>query len=101
MKKKRVDWNGMDDGVYIVGEYRGYENFRNDGKSSTRVDILVGRNVHSVYMDGDGGGELQAHEVGEGVVMRARPYVNRRNYLAWAGGQVAFWMDDLEEEKSA
>lgn len=101
MAKKKFDLGGLDDGVYIVGEYRGMENFRNDGKTSTRVDILVGRNVHSVYMDSDGGGELQAHEVGEGIVMRARPYVNRRNYLAWAGGSVAAWMDDLEDEKTA
>lgn len=102
MAKKKFDLGGMEDGVYIVGEYRGAENFRRDGKTSTRVDILVGRFVHSVYMDGDGGGELQAHDTAEGVVMRARPYVNNRGFLAWAGGSVVSWLDDLEDdEKSA
>lgn len=98
MRNEKIRLENMEDGVYLVGEYRGYERFQNERGGNVRVDVLVGRNVHSVYMDSASGDDMKEHDIGEGLVMSARPYVNKRNYLTWAGGKIRTWMEDEEDE---
>lgn len=89
------------EGVYVVGMYTGMDTFQGERGVSTSVSILVGRDVHRIYLEGDGGGELQAHQRGERVEVKARPYANKKGFLAWASGEIIDWPEDDDADDDA
>ena len=92
---QEVKLSSLEDGVYIIGMYTGMREFNNDdGSKRARVSVLTGQEVQQVYLTNDGGGELQAHGRGDDVVVAARPYVNKKGYLSWTGGQIMCWFED-------
>lgn len=86
------------EGVYVVGMYTGMDTFKSERGESVSVSVLVGRDVQRIYLEGDGGGELQAHQRGERVEVKARPYVNKKGFLAWGGGEIVEWPDDADDD---
>lgn len=86
------------EGVFIIGMYTGMDTFKGERGESVSVSVLVGRDVHRIYLEGDGGGELQAHQRGDHIEVLARPYVNKKGYLAWGGGEIVDWPDDDDDD---
>lgn len=59
------------------------------GKINVCVYVACGRASYAVYLDSDCDVELLKDvEQGTKIALKARPYVNKNNRIAWTGGEV-------------